>query len=257
MYTDIQLREIFHFCFLNRLLKTTDIELFVLKGGVNLRFFFQSPRYSEDMDLDVLGGSVATLKKNGYKILNDASFQRSLKVFDIDSVEINDPHKAKHTKTTQRFRCSLVRSSGQQLPTKVEFSRRADEVRELTITEQVDPGIALPYRKLAYPCRHYNGTAAVAQKIEALAGRSVAQARDVFDLGILQAGGHLASAADQDNFQDLPFAAAIDALLSLHWEDYEGQVLEYLAPEILGEFGSRDAWVNLQNEIYEVLLAHA
>ena len=29
---------------------------------MNLRFFFNSPRYSEDTDLDVLGGSVATLE---------------------------------------------------------------------------------------------------------------------------------------------------------------------------------------------------
>lgn len=38
--------------------------------------FFQSPRYSEDMDLDVLSGSVATLKKNGYKILESDAFKR-------------------------------------------------------------------------------------------------------------------------------------------------------------------------------------
>ena len=80
MFSDIQLREVFHFCFLHRLLKISDINLYVLKGGVNLRFFFGSPRYSEDMDLDVVAGNVGTLKKNGYKILKDAAFLRSLKV---------------------------------------------------------------------------------------------------------------------------------------------------------------------------------
>lgn len=75
MFSDIQLREAFHFCFLHRLLQISDIDLYVLKGGVNLRFFFGSPRYSEDMDLDVVAGSVATLKKNGYKILGDAAFR--------------------------------------------------------------------------------------------------------------------------------------------------------------------------------------
>lgn len=62
-YTPRQQREIFHLLFLERLLKIADPGLFVLKGGANLRYFFNSPRYSEDMDLDVLGGSVATLKK--------------------------------------------------------------------------------------------------------------------------------------------------------------------------------------------------
>ncbi|MEX0902291.1 MAG: nucleotidyl transferase AbiEii/AbiGii toxin family protein [Pseudohongiellaceae bacterium] len=60
MFTDTQRREIFHFCFLDRLLRQSDSDLYVLKGGVNLRFFFNSPRYSEDMDLDATGGSIDT-----------------------------------------------------------------------------------------------------------------------------------------------------------------------------------------------------
>ena len=74
MHSDKQLREIFHFLFLERLLKTASKDQYCVKGGVNLRFFFNSPRYSEDMDLDVFFGSVDTLKKNGYKILKDPSF---------------------------------------------------------------------------------------------------------------------------------------------------------------------------------------
>ena len=71
MYSDMQRRELFHFVFLERFLKITDPELYSVKGGVNLRFFLKSPRYSEDMDLDVFGGGVETLKKNGYKILEE------------------------------------------------------------------------------------------------------------------------------------------------------------------------------------------
>src|SRR3970040_1007829 len=100
MYSSRELREIFHFCFLERLLKIADANLFVLKGGVNLRFFFRSPRYSEDMDLDVLTGNVATLKKNGYKVLEDAGFRRALRVYGIADIEFNDPHHDKHTATT-------------------------------------------------------------------------------------------------------------------------------------------------------------
>ena len=58
MYSDRQKQEIFHFLFLERLLKISDPKLYVIKGGVNLRFFFHSPRYSEDLDIDVLGGAV-------------------------------------------------------------------------------------------------------------------------------------------------------------------------------------------------------
>ncbi|HEX5788679.1 MAG TPA: nucleotidyl transferase AbiEii/AbiGii toxin family protein [Woeseiaceae bacterium] len=255
MLTDLHLREAFHFCFLQRLLADSDPGIFVLKGGVNLRFFFQSPRYSEDMDLDVLAGSVATLKKNGYKILEDAAFQRSLQVFGIDRIEINDPSRAKHTETTQRFRCALVRDSGQRLPTKVEFSRRSDDPGPRAPLEAVDPEVARPYRRLAYRCRHYAGALAAVQKIEALAGRTVSQARDVFDLGLLIQGGYLADAYAQGDLDEAPLPAAIANLCALSWADYAGQVVEFLAPASRGEFGTQAAWDALQNSVFEALQA--
>jgi len=154
MYTDRQLRELFHFCFLERLLKISDIKLYVLKGGVNLRFYFHSPLYSEDMDLDVIAGSVATLRKNGYKILDDAAFRRNLRTYGIEDIEINDPLKAKHTETTQRFRMRLITASGDSMPTKIEFSRRNISADPTSI-ELIDPEIARFYNKLSFRCQHY------------------------------------------------------------------------------------------------------
>lgn len=257
MLSDTEIREVFHFCFLQRLLSIADPGIFVLKGGVNLRFFFKSPRYSEDMDLDVLAGSVQTLRKNGYKILRDAAFQRSLRVFGIDAIEINDPSKAKHTQTTQRFRCALVRESGQRLPAKVEFSRRAGEPGDDAPIESVDAEIALAYRKLAYRCRHYSGSAALAQKIEALAGRALTQARDVFDLAILIQGGHLAVASRQGALAQVPIQDAIECLTSLSWDDFDGQVVEFLDTASREEFGTPAAWNALHMSVFEALQQHA
>lgn len=257
MFSDTQIREVFHFCFLHRLLSISDPGIYVLKGGVNLRFFFNSPRYSEDMDLDVLAGSVATLKKNGYKILEDDSFQRSLRVFGIDAIEVNDPTKAKHTETTQRFRCTLVRESGQRLPTKVEFSRRNEDPGEDAAIEYVDAGIAFTYRKLAYRCRHYTGNAAVVQKIEALAGRTVTQARDVFDLATLILGGHFVVAGQQGSLASAPLADATECLTALSWDDYEGQVVEFLDTTSRNEFGTRAAWDALQTSVHDSLQEYA
>src|SRR3989338_7926132 len=120
MVTSLQIRELFHFLFLEQLLKTTSPRLYILKGGVNLRFFFKSPRYSEDIDLDVMKTSVETLKKNGYKILNAAPFRRTLSTYGIESLKINDPLKAKHTETTQRFKVQLHLTSGEVFPTRSE-----------------------------------------------------------------------------------------------------------------------------------------
>ncbi|NBT59567.1 hypothetical protein EBT16_12360 [bacterium] len=170
MVTDCQKREVFHFFFLEWLQRVSDPKIYVLKGGVNLRFFFQSPRFSEDMDIDVLAGAVHTLKKNGYKILKDLSFQRSLRVFGIDQVFINDPSKAKQTQTVQRFRVQLLTSGGDFLPTRIEFSRRTDKTFAYCI-DRVNPEISRLYQRLAFPCQHYTGESAVLQRILALAGR--------------------------------------------------------------------------------------
>ena len=257
MLSDTQVREVFHFCFLQRLLKLSDPGIYVLKGGVNLRFFFNSPRYSEDMDIDVLAGDVATLKKNGYKILQDAAFKRSLRVFDIDDIEINDPGKAKHTKTTQRFRCGLVTPAGQRLPTKVEFSRRSKGTSDGAVTELIDPEIARQYRKLAFRCQHYGGDVAIVQKVKALAGRTVTQARDVFDLATLYRGGYTPSVPLKRLMPEQEVTQAIDCLMELSWEDYQGQVVEFLDASSRGEYGDRNAWEWLQTFVLESIEANA
>jgi len=246
-YSHRQQREIFHFLFLERLLKIADPRLFVLKGGVNLRFFFNSPRYSEDMDLDVVRGSVATLRKNGYRILEDPAFVRSLAAFDIRELFVNDPVRAKQSATTQRFRARLVTAAGDVLPTKVEFSRRG--VAHEFVTETLDPKIARPYRRLAFPCQHYPANAAVLQKIGALAHRAETQARDAFDLYLLWLGGHLAAPVT-DSVPAARLRLATENLLSLDYRDYEGQVLEYLEPDDVERFGSARVW----NELVETLL---
>lgn len=250
MFTDTQRREIFHFCFLGRLLKISSPSLYVLKGGVNLRFFFNSPRYSEDMDLDVTGGATTTLKKNGYKILSDGAFIRSLRTFGIEDIDINDPEKAKHTGTTQRFRLGLLTSSGLRLPTKVEFSRREDKAPPSAM-EMVNPDIARQYRQRSFRCQHYPGHVAAMQKIHALAGRPATQARDVFDLFMLYSGGYVdtpASAVPEEVRN-----AAIEATLTLGFDDFRGQVLEYLDEDGRHEFAGKASWSAMQETILELL----
>lgn len=258
MLTDAQIREVFHFCFLERLLKLSDPSLFILKGDVNLRFFFNSPRYSEDMDIDVLAGSVATLKKNGYKILQDAAFKRSLRLFDIEDIEINDPEKSKQTGTTQRFRFALITPARHRLPTKVEFSRRAQGKANDAPLELVSSDIARQYKKLSYRCHHYSGNDAVTQKIAALAGRLQTQARDAFDLAILFSGGYSFSTTVDTRTGESPLSKtsltqAIDCLMGLTWDDYHGQVVEFLDTTSRAEFGTQRAWESMQTLVMDRL----
>ncbi|MEO1246199.1 MAG: nucleotidyl transferase AbiEii/AbiGii toxin family protein [Pseudomonadota bacterium] len=257
MFSDARIREVFHFCFLDRFLKLSNPGLYVLRGGANLRFFFNSPCYSEDMDIDVLAGSAGALKNNAYKILHDCAFRRSLRSFHIADIEIDKPARASQIDTTQRFRFGLVTSAGKRLPTKVEFSQRNDSHDGESEISLIDAGIARTYRTLAYRCPHYTGPTAVAQKLRALAGRPVPQARDVFDLAILIRAAHSPPAPRSKLLGRKGHAKALDSLMSLSWDDYEGQVVEFLHDDSRDEFGDRHAWERLRNRVLNELESHA
>lgn len=121
-------------------------------------------------------------------ILDDAAFRRVLAAAGIADLEVNDRGKAKHTETTRRFRATLILASGQRLPTKIEFSRRGIDETQTTI-ERIHPEVARRHGRTAYSAQHYVGSSAARQKIEALAGRPQTQARDLFDLVLLDARG--------------------------------------------------------------------
>ena len=251
MRSNIFLREVLHFCFLEQLLKLSDPKIYILKGGVNLRFFFNSPRYSEDMDIDVMAGSVSTLKKNGCKILNDNGFKRKLQTFGIEEITINDPNKAKHTDTTQRFKLQIITNSGESLPTKVDFSRRKRTQGLYKYSfDRISTEIAQRHNRLSFLCQHYSGSTAIIQKIEALSGRSQTQSRDVFDIFILTLGGYDKD-LDLDKLDRKLIAKSKEAVLSLSYNDFQGQVLEYLDDEDHKRYSKN--WNEMQEKVAGML----
>ena len=52
---DVSVIEEFHLTFLQVLATSLRPSLYILKGGANLRYFFVSFRYSQDINLDYLG----------------------------------------------------------------------------------------------------------------------------------------------------------------------------------------------------------
>jgi hypothetical protein len=123
--------------------------------------------------------------------------------------------------------------------------------------EFIDPEIARQYRKLSYRCCHYPGEVAVVQKIKALAGRTVTQARDVFDLATLFTGGYTLPITKNAMLSKQQLTRAIDCLMGLAWEDYQGQVVEFLDIESRAAYGSQSAWDTLQAQVLDTLGAHA
>jgi len=101
-YDNLQVREVFHIEFLRAFTKKIRPSFYVLKGGVNMRLFFGSVRYSKDMDLDVNTVSVSVLRDTVMKIIVSTSFQNELKVFGIEKI----------LPTTQRFKIHLITHQG-------------------------------------------------------------------------------------------------------------------------------------------------
>ena len=250
--SETAIREVFHLLFLERLFAASSASQYVLKGGVNLRFFFGSPRYSEDMDLDVVAGNVTTLKKNGFKILEDKAFARAMQAFGVSAILVNDSAKAKQTETTQRFRVRLVTSAGIGLPTKVEFSRRPPKDAYTVLVENIPGERARRYGRLGFSCPHYDGASAALQKARALPGRETPQCRDVFDLYLLSLGGHTSRALITGRLPKTVRAKARTVIDALEYDAYAGQVVEFLEDDARARFGTNEAWDEMRIRVMEL-----
>src|SRR3989338_4146183 len=254
IYTHLQLREIFHLEFLRWLGRKIKQENYVLKGGVNLRFFFNNFRYSEDMDLDAGRIQMHALKDAAMGILEARSFQESLKPFGIEKIVPPDIGKAKQTETTQRFKVHLLTSAGEDLFTKVEFSRRGAN-GSLAI-EPVSDTVLRAYKLSPLLCPHYVASSAVFQKVKALAMRSAVQARDVFDLYVLTPQTNLSSRSSKvftlKMTQSLLERARENAL-EISFEQFRDTVVSYLAPEDRSVYDKAAAWDEIKLRVSDFL----
>lgn len=155
-----------------------------LKGGVNLRLFYDSVRYSEDMDFDADPRIGDRLRRRVPLLILSPSFQAPLRALGLRGVEMDTtPQKA--TATTLRFKMGLDLGGGMLEPTKVEFSFRAAVPPQPAVASVPASSVVSHYvpagtdwtRVLRYP-----QPSAIWQKLRALARRTEVQARDVFDL---------------------------------------------------------------------------
>lgn len=250
MLTGRQNVELFHLVFLRALLaKGQDRTRFVLKGGCNLRFFFASVRYSADIDFDVRVGATGTLKNKVDRLLESPAVGAPLRARGVELVDASAP---KQTETTQRWKLGLRAMGHPPLRTKLEFSRRrpADGAR----FEAVRREVLAPYGIPPFLATHYTLATAIAQKVEALAGRTEPQARDVFDLS------HLFAELDRErapapHVPEKRRAEAVERARGLSYDEYASHVLAYLDPAQLELFRERHAWNAMQEGVVKRLEA--
>jgi hypothetical protein len=243
----VGLVEQFHLLFLAQLARRVKPALFVLKGGCNLRFFHGSIRYSEDMDLDLGAIGAVAFRDRVRETLASRPFAQILEARGIAVERVSEP---KQTDTTQRWKLGLrVQRAGAPLPTKIECSRRGLE--DGVALGSVDPTVARAYRLPPFLVSHYDATAALRQKIGALASRRETQARDVFDVHhLLRRGAALRGRPERD--RELVERACANAM-TVDFGAFKSQVLSYLEPEAQAPYDSPSAWDAIVLEVLDAL----
>lgn len=247
MLTAKQYVEIFHLIFLKHLESKLDKALFALKGGCNLRFFYKSIRYSEDMDFDVRVIAKQTLQNKINKLFSSVGLLQSLRSKGIEILNVSEP---KQTETTQRWKLSL-RGAGLSLslPTKIEFSRR--EMTEEVAFEAVDMDLIHAYQLYPIITNHYIKQAAFNQKVNALIHRSETQARDIFDLKLLLDLGvdpKKLNAALKKKIN-----VAIENAISIGFSEFKSHVHAYLMEEYQDYYKSPASWHDVQSAVIQAL----
>ena len=247
MESDRQLVELFHLHFLRLLCSGPQKGSFAIKGGCNLRFFFESVRYSEDMDLDVGGFPVHALKERVTAILSGPALSMPLGSRGVSITSVSAP---KQTDTTQRWKVGLaVEGHSTGLHTRIEFSRRA--TTEEAKVEPVAATVLAEHKLMPLLAPHYPLAAAQRQKVGALVGRTIVQARDVFDLAVLfaRAGGDV-KALEPIRAE---ISKAVERVMEVSYAEFKSQVVSYLQPDSADTYGSPAAWDALQMQVIEHL----
>ena len=101
-YRAVQTIECFHLAFLEVLRARLDPARYVLMGGANLRYFFDSVRYSENIDLDVSGVAGWMLEHKVDGVLSSQPLEFILRSSGL-AVVATDVTKPKQTETTRRW----------------------------------------------------------------------------------------------------------------------------------------------------------
>jgi predicted nucleotidyltransferase component of viral defense system len=231
-----------------------DKRFYILKGGCNLRFYFKSFRYSEDIYFDTQVISPVTLRRNINGIFESASLKNILQTTGISIANISTP---KQTPTTQRWKVALdilEQTSGAH--TKIEFSRRGK--LSGVIFEAVDSSITQEYHLHPIFLSHYDRASAIFQKIDALAGRNITQARDVFDLYLLVNSESTTQIKEkltlaEQSHAKMQVAKAMENLNSLTYQDFQSQVVAYLSADYQKMYSSKEIWQQIVNAISQKL----
>ncbi len=220
---------------------------YVLKGGANLRYFFASERYSEDIDLDLIRPVPWSLEDQVDAALGSPALRSLLS---IGGLVLAEHTSAKQTETTHRWKIGIQAPGDSALVrSKVEFTNRDGE-GDYTLAPLPDAVVA-PYALRPPSVQRYDAATATAQKVAALAGRPQAQARDVFDLELLLRRQPLV----EGSLDAALLEAAVERALEQDYAAFRDQVLPFLESDAAELVASPGAWEQIQTFVSDRLEA--
>lgn len=245
-----QAREVLHLALLEELAAKLGTENWSVKGGVNLRAYFGSVRYSEDVDLDVAPFKRQAVKRHLREILKPGGrFARRLREYGIQELRIDEKEISKDSETTLRFKRQVV-VGGVPHSTTVEVSFRAPRDGDSPRLAPVHPKVTDLYGTwfAGLLAMHYPRESAISQKLDALANRTAVQARDVFDICWLlrepvssDALGRIAQRLGRADLQGARARAQ-----EIPYDEYRDKVLEYLDPADAPPYTGEEVWLEQQ-----------
>jgi len=245
-----KLVEVVHLAFLQVLPSYMPVGDYVVKGGANLRLWFDSRRRSQDIGLDYLRAERFYLVEDQIdKTLAARAFREILR---SGGVSISDPTKPKQTSTTRRWKFVASGPAG-LLNTKIEFSSRVGTVDPEHAFEQARADIGAGLGLRVVKAEHYLAPAAIRQKIGALAGRSETEPRDVFDLDLLL--GAYPNALTPGQVNPALIDKAVVAAMGISYDSYHDLVVDFLEEEFVPIYGRPDVWTSMVLGVVERLEA--
>src|SRR3989344_4841189 len=226
--SSFELRERFHLTLLYYISLRLVSRPYAVKGGMCLRFFHRSQRLSEDTDIDI--SSQVRRKTLGDaidSIIESQSFSGSLLSRGITRIETRKP---KQTETTQRWKFTLYSQQASPLPTKVEFSRRHNQISHSTGIP--DQELLRTYKMHPFAARFYDPNNMCIQKIQALSSPTRYAVRDLFDLDHLLSSTISNPETIKRSVKLEEIEKAAEKAADFHYKDFKEQVLPYLSESL-------------------------
>ena len=245
-----EVAEGFHLAFLTALADSAGADSFALKGGSNIRFYFSSLRFSEDIDLDVFARDPRTFTGRVEKAFGSQALSRLLSSIGVTVIDLNPKDRST---TRERWMVGLRhRSLPADVRTKVELSHRTSDLSRFVTVERVPASAVARYAPLPAPLvAHYLPAGAIAQKATTIGQRSETQPRDVFDLDHLSR--MFPSAPVRGLVAETDLSASIERVYEIGFPEYRSKVVPFIEPSLQASFDSQDVWGAMQVRAIEAL----